>query len=212
MRVENLARTTFAAMLCFAVATTLCGQTVIKSDWPKDRIPADILVYPYGGVTDHGPSSGNYWIKVADGKAANVAKYIALMTTNGWADEKRGSFEFLRKGDETIEVRVFPEDNITMFIISVFVPPRIWPTKQFPELPELNKGMYTFNTDPGSGTTITIGRITEADVVVYFTLLTTEGWQGKPEELQLTRSSPRTFTIIAEETGEDEWSLSLSEE
>jgi len=212
MRVKNLARTAFAAMVCLAVATTLCGQSVIKSDWPKDKIPADIPAYPYAGVTDHGPSSDAYWIKVAEGKAANVAKYVALMTTGGWADEKRGSFEFLKKGDETIEVRVFPEDNITMFIISVFTPPRIWPTKDFPELPELTKGMYTFNTDPDSGTTITVGRITEADLIGYFRLLTTKGWQGKPEELQLTRSSPRALTITAEQTDEDQWSLSLSGE
>jgi hypothetical protein len=163
-------------------------------------------------VTDHGPSSDTYWIKVADGKAANVAKYVALMTTGGWVDERRGSFEFLKKGDETMEVRVFPEDNITMFIISVFTPPRSWPTKDFPELPELDKGMYTFTTDPDSGTTITVGRITEADLIAYFNLLTTKGWQGKPEELQLTRSSPRALTITAEQTDEDQWSLSLSGE
>jgi hypothetical protein len=212
MNVSQMARATFAAMLCFLGATMLSGQTVIKSDWPKDRVPADIPVYPYAGVTDHGPSSDAYWIKVADGKPASVARYVALMTAKGWVDERRGSLEFLKKGDETVEVRVFPDDNLTMLIISVFKPPRIWPTEGFPELPELGKGTYTFYTDPESGTTITVGRVTEADVVAYFTLLTTKGWQGNPEELLLKRSSPRALTIIAEENGEDEWSLSLAQE
>jgi hypothetical protein len=212
MQKKKRARITIAAM-CFIVgATLLNGQTVIKSDWPKDKIPADISVYPYAGVTDHGPSSDNYWIKIADGKAADLAKYVALMTTKGWIHETKGSFDYLKKGDESIELRLFPQDNIAMLIISVFKPPRNWPTKNFPELPEPKKGTYTFNTDPNSGTTITIGRITQADLVDYFKILVSTGWKGVPDELQLSRSSPRKLVIIAAENGENEWSLSISNE
>jgi hypothetical protein len=205
-------RATVAALLCFIGAAIAFGETVIKTDWPKDKIPADIVKYPYAGVTDHGPSSDSYWIKVADGKAANIAKYIALMTAAGWAREERGSFQYLTKGDETIELRVFPDENLTMLVISVFTPPRSWPAKDFPELPELGKGMYSVDTDPSSGTTITIGRVTEADILAYFTLLTTKGWRGKAEELELTRSSPRAMKLVAERTDESSWAFYLMKE
>jgi hypothetical protein len=209
---KSLSRMVVAALLCLIGSSMACGQTVIKSDWPKAQMPADVLKYPFAGVTDHGPSSDAYWIKVADGKAENIAKYIALMTAAGWGEEKRGSFQYLTKGDETIEIRAFPDENLTMFVISVFKPPRSWPVKDFPELPELNKGMYSFYTDPDSGTTITIGRVTEADILAYFTLLTTKGWQGKAEELELTRSSPRTMKVMAEKTDENSWVFYLMKE
>jgi hypothetical protein len=196
-------------MLCLVGASQSFGQTVIKSDWPKSRIPADIPVYPYAGVTDHGPSAEDYWIKVADGKAANVAKYMAAMTAKGWVEERRGSFMVLKKGDTSMEVRTFPDENITMFVVSVFKPQRVWPTKDLPELPELNKGMYTFSTDPVSGTSISVGRLTEAELLDYFKLLATKGWKGDPNELRLTRAQPRGLVIMAEGNGEDEWSISV---
>lgn len=212
MHLKTAYRTIFAATLLLAGAAFLNGQAVIKSDWPKDKIPADIAAFSYAGVTDHGPSSDGYWIKVADGKAADMAKYVALMTGKGWKYEKRGSFEYLKKGDETVELRLFSDENLAMLIVSVFTPPREWPAKAFHELPEPKIGAYTFNADPDSGTTITISRITEAELVGYFKLLVSKGWKGVPEELELRRSSPRKLHLIAGENGENEWSLSLSTE
>ncbi len=210
MRMQSTARFLSAAVIILLGSTLISGQTVIKSDWPKDKIPADVAAFPYAGVTDHGPSGDDYWIKVADGKTADMAKYVALMTGKAWTYEKRGSFEYLKKGDETIELRLFPDENLAMFVVSVFKPPREWPTKQFPELPEPKKGSYSFNTDPDNGTTITIGRTTQDELVDYFKALVASGWKGVPDQLELRRSSPRKLHLIASENGENEWSLSIS--
>ena len=163
-------------------------------------------------MTDHGPASDGYWIKVADGKAADMAKYGALMTGKGWKYEKRGSFEYLKKGDETVELRLFSDENLAMLIITVFTPPREWPAKAYPKLPEPKIGDYSFNTDPDSGTTITFSRITQTELVDYFKLLASKGWKGVPEELELKRTTPRKLHLIAGENGENERSLSLSTE
>jgi hypothetical protein len=134
------------------------------------------------------------------------------MTGKGWTHETRGSFEYLKKGDETIGLSLFPQDNLAMLVISVYKPPRDWPTKDFPELPQPKIGATAFNTDPDNGTTITISRVTEADLVDYFKVLVASGWKGVPAELELTRASPRKLHLIASENGENEWSLSVSKE
>lgn len=212
MRMQSKARIRLAAVIYLLGSTLVFGQTVIKSDWPKNKLPADVVAFPYASVTDHGPSGDDYWVNVADGKTSDMAKYVALMTGQGWTYEKRDPFEYLKKGDETIELRVFSDKNLAMLVISVFKPPRVWPTKQFPELPEPHKGTYTFNADPNNGTTITIGRTTQAELVDYFKVLVASGWKGVPDELELRRSSPRKLHLIAAENGENEWSLSISTE
>jgi len=46
---KNQIRASLIAALCLSCATLLAAQTVIKSDWPKDKIPADVSVFRLRG-------------------------------------------------------------------------------------------------------------------------------------------------------------------